>query len=421
MALMGMITGLATVGAWLMLAPQASPSAERIYGTVSTVAGERLEGFLRWDRNETHWADHLDGRITIAPEHAREAERLDDELRRRRELERSVSLPGLRITWDEDDDAPAEQTASGIRFGHVRSLEPRDRRALVTLVSGEEVELFASSSDLGRGFRGLVVERAGAEEVELEWEDIVRVDLEPARPGPEARSERLHGTLRTRGGGAWTGFVAWSLDESLTTDTLDGEHRDGERIRIAFADVASIARVSRSSARVRLLTGVETVLEDTNDVGDDIPGIEITDPSLGRVVVEWDDFSSLELHPRAQQPLDKTAFDGGARLSGTVVARDGRRVSGLVRWDNDEEHTWEMLDVESEGVMLAIELGRVRSVERLGESARVTLRDGRLLEAAGNDELEDVGASNRGIFVTTPDGETVLVRWRDLESATFEP
>src|SRR5688572_5736552 len=105
---MGTITLVAAVSVWLTSVPQTNPgpenpSAELLYGRVLTTAGEELEGFLRWDRNETHWSDLLDGRAFIAPEHALEAERLDEELRRLRALERSVSLPGLRITWEEDD------------------------------------------------------------------------------------------------------------------------------------------------------------------------------------------------------------------------------------------------------------------------------------------------------------------------------
>src|SRR5690606_16968229 len=121
-----------------------------------------------------------------------------------------------------------------------------------------------SSSDLGGSFRGLVVERAGGD-VELEWEDVARVDFLPAPAGhtPPA-SRRLHGTLHTRGGSSWTGFVAWSLDESLATHELDGEGPDGEMRTIVFGDVASIARESRRSARVRLHGGDEQVLEDTN-------------------------------------------------------------------------------------------------------------------------------------------------------------
>ena len=420
-----MITGVATLGVLLALAPQAHPSTEPasaglLYGRVLTTAGEELEGFLRWDRNETHRADLLDGRAFIPREHAMEAEALDEELRRRRELERSVGLPGLRITWDEDDDAPLEATTASVRFGHVRSIEPRDRRALVTLADGTQLELAASSTDLGRSFRGLVVEDAARGAVELEWEDLARVDVLPAPADGLPTGRRLHGTLRTRDGSQWTGYVAWSLDESLSTDELDGEGPDGEMMEVSFGDVARVARESRRSARVRLRSGEEIVLDDTNDVGSDIPGIEITDPSFGRVVVEWDAFVSLDFHPRTE-PSVEVPFGRSGPLRGTVLAVDGRTASGLVRWDNDEEHGWETLEARSGDVDVTIELGLVRSIERVGTSSRVTLHDGRVFDAHGTEDLGDLGDANRGIFVTPESGATTLVRWRDLKSATFEP
>jgi hypothetical protein len=419
------ITGVAALGVMLTFAPQTDPStgaaADLLHGRVLTTSGEELEGFLRWDRNETHWVDLLDGRAFIPREHALEAEALDEELRRRRALERSVGLPGLRITWDEDDDAPLEATAAAVRFGHVRSVEPRDRRALVTLASGEQIELASSSTDLGRSFRGLVVEDAARGTVELEWEDLARVDFSRApATSPPPTGRRLHGTLHTRDGSEWTGWVAWSLDESLTTDELDGEGPDGEMMEISFGDVARITRESRRSARVRLRSGEELLLEDTNDVGSDIPGIEVTDPSFGRVVVEWDGFVSLDFHPRVDPSVEST-FARGAPLRGTVLARDGLGASGHIRWDNDEEHAWETLEARSGDVDFTIELGRVRSIERVGTSSRVTLHDGRVFDAEGTDDLGDLGEANRGIFVTSENGATTLVRWRDLKSATFEP
>jgi hypothetical protein len=190
---------------------------------------------------------------------------------------------------------------------------------------------------------------------------------------------------------------------------------------ISFAEVASIARESRRSARIRLRNGGEQVLSDTNDVGSDFPGIEITDPSFGRVVVEWDEFVSLDFHPRTEPPVAKAAFAHDARLRGTVVAQDGTHVSGSIRWDNDEEHSWDMLDARSGDVEIAIELGLVRSIERLDTAARVMLLDGRVFMVEGTEELGDVGPSNRGVFVTSDGGETTLVRWRELASATFEP
>lgn len=412
---------------------QSEPTEERLYGRVLTSDGERLEGWLRWDRNETHVFDVLDGMKPILMAHDQEAEALDEELRIRRQRERSFSLPDLIITWDEDDEP--RTTQAGIRFGHIRALQVVDERhVLVLLASGEEVELGASSSDIGRSFRGLVVETATRGDVELRWRDLDRIELMPA-PASVARpsSERLHGTLRSQEGVELTGWVGWDLDEALATDILDGNVA-GRRRTIVFGDIAALRRETLASTRVTLRSGEEMVLRGTNDVNADNRGIEISDASFGRAVVPWTAFESLRFHPpepRAVDPdggqdrragpgaHDRSAFDGGRPLMGTVLTRRGDRISGRVRWGNDEEYTWELLDGMSDGIDYDLELGLVHTIERVESGlVRVTLRDGRALELGGTD---DVGEENGGIFVK-PEGEgTVLVRWQDFVRLTLEP
>jgi hypothetical protein len=406
-------------------APQVGPGGERIYGRVITAGGDRLEGYLRWDRNETHWADFLDGQKAIPWANDREAEALDDELRRRRERERSISLPGLRISWDEDDGEP-RTSASAVRFGHIRSLEVLDdRRAALVLVSGEEVELRGRSTDIGRSFRGLVVEDARRGEVELRWRDLDRVDFMAApREAPPPAATRLHGTLRTSAGGELTGYVAWDMDETLTTDILDGR-REGRDVDVVLGNVAAIEREGRDASRVTLTSGEVLILTGTNDVDADNRGIEITDLALGRAIVAWEDFESLVFHaPDAAAgaasggaAATRDAFDGGRPLVGTVETTSGERITGRLRWDNDEEHTWEVLDGRADGVDYDVELGLVRVIERVGSSAaRVELVDGRSLLLEGSN---DVSEENQGIFVRPEGGETMLVRWRDFRRVTL--
>ncbi|HUF75444.1 MAG TPA: hypothetical protein VMM35_04165 [Longimicrobiales bacterium] len=405
----------------------ARAAGDRLYGRVLTAEGDRLEGYLRWDRNETHWADILDGQKEIPHEYDVEAERLDEDLRRRRERERSLSLPGLRITWDEDDGDP-RTTAAGIRFGHIRSLQPvDDRRALLVLASGEEVGMVGMSTDIGRSFRGLVVEDALRGEVELRWRDLDRVDFLTAPSTARApAAERLHGTLRTRSGVELTGWVAWDMDETLDTDILDGDE-GGRRLEIAFGSLAAIRPEGRDAARVTLRSGEELVLDGTNDVDSDNRGIEITDPLLGRAIVQWEELGSLRFHAPAAAGWTAgsaagparahAAFDGGRPLHGTVETRTGELWTGHVRWDNDEAFTWEILDGRSEGVDYDIELGLVGSIERVGsDSARVELVDGRTLLL---EESNDVNHENQGVFVRPESGETILVRWPDLARVTF--
>jgi hypothetical protein len=413
-----MLNGI--VALLLALAPHLAevPPADRIYGRVLTAGGDRLEGYLRWDRNETHWVDFLDGRKAIPWANIREAEELDDELRRRGERERSISLLGLRISWDEDDGEP-RTTAAAVRFGHLRSLHVLDdRTARLVLLSGEEVEWSGDgSTDVGRGFRGLVVEDAERGEVELRWRDLDRVDFMAAPAGaPSPGAARLHGTLRTRAGIELRGHVAWDMDETLTTDILDGEH-EGRDLELDFGSIAVIEWEGRDASRVTLTSGEELVLTGSNDVDSDNRGIEISDPALGRAIVTWDDFESLVFHAPGETAAARETFDGGRPLVGTVETRTGERHTGRIRWDNDEEQSWEVLDGRSEGVDYDIELGLVRAVVRVGASAaRVELLDGRSLLLDGSNDVSD---ENQGIIVRGDGQRAVLVRWRDVERVTF--
>jgi hypothetical protein len=176
---------------------------------------------------------------------------------------------------------------------------------------------------------------------------------------------------------------------------------------------------------VTLTSGEVLILTGTNDVDADNRGIEITDLALGRAIVAWEDFESLVFHaPDAAAgaasggaAATRDAFDGGRPLVGTVETTSGERITGRLRWDNDEEHTCEVLDGRADGVDYDVELGLVRVIERVGSSAaRVELVDGRSLLLEGSN---DVSEENQGIFVRPEGGETMLVRWRDFRRVTL--
>jgi hypothetical protein len=71
------------------------------------------------ESNEGSWSDLLNGNKEIPRRHLLEAEDLDEEHFRERWRSRGIRFLGIRITWDEDEDA-VTSPASGIRFGHVR-------------------------------------------------------------------------------------------------------------------------------------------------------------------------------------------------------------------------------------------------------------------------------------------------------------
>jgi hypothetical protein len=416
---MGSMKWIALAVTALGVGSQEIPSDDRLYGRVTTAAGDVYEGYLRWDRNEGSWADVLNGTKELPWQNARDAERLDEEMRYRRHRERSVSVLGLRISWSEDGDDYPESASSGIRFGHLRTLVVvGDDRALLTLKSGQELELEGGSTDLGDELRELVVDDPERGEIELRWRDIDEVEFMAApRSLAGPRATRLYGTLMTRHGEEFTGFVSWDVDEILGSDVLDGEERGRDR-KIPFDRIAAIERAGSSGAYVILRTGEEIHLRDSNDVDDSNRGIAVTDPALGQVEVDWDAFEQVTFFEPPSGTGSYDAFDGGRPLRGTVVTEDGARHTGWVRWDNDEEYSWEILDGWLGDVDVDVELGNVERIARLGSwGSEVTLFDGSVLELEGSNDVDE---DNKGVFVTLDEGETVLVPWWDFRELTFE-
>jgi hypothetical protein len=335
--------------------------------------------------------------------------------------ERSIEFLGFTLSWDEDDpDFPA-QVESGIRFGHLERIRVvDDQTAELTLRSGEVVELYGGSSDLGTDLRELLVEVPGGVTVELSWDDLEEVRFASAPPGSAPASNRLHGTVEDRWGNRYTGAIGWDTDEILDSDVLDGEV-DGRDREVPFRDIAAIER-DWDGARVTLTDGRELEMSGSNDVGDGHRGVQISDPALGLVEVEWDEFESVRFHP-ADEEITREDFTGGHRLRGTVRTRGGDELTGWIRWDADESRSWQFLDGVWRDVVFDVEFGRIDRIERASSrSALVTLLDGREIEL---EDSNDVNEDNRGIFVGIPgdSGEEVdrwiRVGWDEFEEIRF--
>ena len=398
------------------LAAQNAPD-DRLYGRVVTAGGDSYEGFLRWDQNEGSWADILNGDKEMPLENIRDAERLDEEWARDREDARSISILGLRISWDDEDDYTSSMS-SGIRFGHIRRLRViGDDRARLELKSGEEIELEGGSTDIGDDLRDLVVQDPERGEVTLRWRDLDEVEFRAPPEGLDGMSPRLHGTLTTRRGAEFTGFIAWDVDEVLGSDILDGEERGRDR-EIPFERIAAIERAGSSGARVVLRNGEELTLRGSNDVDDDNRGISISDPGLGQVTVQWDEFDQVRFHPAAPGSGAYDTFDGGWALYGTVRTDGGEELSGWIRWDNDEEWSWELMDGSQDDVEFDVEFAQIDRVVRQGSwGSEVHLVDGRVLELEDSNDVDD---GNKGLYLTLEDGEVILVPWWDVDEVSFQ-
>ncbi len=137
-----MRTGLLTAAATILLLGLASMAAAedngRIYGTIYTVDGDSFEGLIRWDKNEAHWVDILNGTKELK---SRYRDRSSDR-RRYRERKKSFKIFGVKIGESDNSWCWTGAAESGMRFGHIRTMEIiDDDRVLLTMKSGDEVEL----------------------------------------------------------------------------------------------------------------------------------------------------------------------------------------------------------------------------------------------------------------------------------------
>lgn len=385
----------------------------RIYGKIHTVDGDVFEGLIRWDKNEANWFDVLDG--------SKDRFDRDDRSRSgRRKYGRSRSTTrvfGIRIETDGDWDWSGT-AQSGIRFGHLRSMEVvDDDRVRLTLKSGQEVELFNGSTDIGNGIREILIEDRREGEIEFTWDDIDLVEFDDTPDNLNSDfGDRLYGTLTTRRGQEFTGFVTWDIDEVFTGDILDGDENHRSR-KIKFGQIAAISRYSSSGAEVKLKDGNEILLRNSNDIDSGNRGILISDMSFGQVNVPWDEFETI-VFEQAPKPVPYRQFDGGYPLEGTVYTENGEQFTGHIIWDDDEEYSWEILDGAYRETQFDIELGLVKEIEKVSRrGCDVTVSDGRRFSLTDSNDVDD---DNKGIIVKADNGDEEYVDWEDFERVVFK-
>jgi hypothetical protein len=387
--------------------PHLNAQPGRICGTVYTRDGETFEGPIRWDRNEAFWDDIMDA-----------TKRRDGRYVEGRRREKHINILGIRISWDEGWEE--SKASSGIQFGYIKTLHRRSRdRAILELKNGEEFTFYGSGTDVGSGVREIIIDDPREGEVELDWDDLDMVEFRECEPDQIIEPEtRLYGELETRRGDKFKGFICWDVDELFYSDILDGEERHRNR-KIPFGKIEAIERRSSSSAWVYLRNGDKMRLSGTNDVDSGNRGIVVADPDFGRVTVEWDDFDRLEFLDGGEKYLKRyDEFEDPEPLYGVVYDEDGDSYEGFIQWDDDETQSWEQLDGEYRGLEVDVEFSQISQIEKISSrSCRITTRSGNTFKLSGTNDVND---DNKGIFVTTEDGEEIELDWYDFDKVIFK-
>ena len=385
-----------------------SPVEGYIYGTIETKAGKTHTGVLRWDDEEAFWDDLFHSSKTKLPfEDYAEDPEADDGASWWERM--AVKITG-------DLDLHRESRVVAVRFGYLRQVRVTGANdAVLTLRDGSELEVEGYSNDVGTT---ITVFDAKPGRIEVPWKKIDTITFAATPVDADPGSFRLHGTVSTSEG-EFVGYIQWDNEECLSTDRLDGDTDDDERVRLEMGDIRSIERLDRRSSLVVLKDGAEMELSGTNDVDDDIRGIHVEDARFGRVEVAWDEFDRVVFDDPSGSGASYAAYSVPKHLSGTVALHGGDWRTGDLVFDLDEEWTWEMLDGSSNEIDYTVPFSLVASIETMGRSGcRVRLRNGLELDL---EDSHDVGEDNSGVVVIPKSkGEPAHVKWPEIAKITFD-
>ena len=345
---------------------------------------------------------------------------------------RSVEVKSYRVTWEERHrDFPVESPVR-IPFGRLDAL---------TTLSDNQIELFPR---VGAPFAlrvrdwhlARVTVETEREKIRLRGREIERIDFAAAPAEARSAMTRIHGSVEDRFGRTFTGFISWNGVPLMHSSRIRGRDSDGETRGVALDEIASVEPLL-DGARLVLRGGERVDFERraplTRHSGQGAPlirwhrrALQIADPGLGMVEVPWDEFRLLRIEAHSGRGSRADFAAGGAlaaagRMQGSVTMQSGEVVAGEIRWNASREHRREHLEGVGGGVAFALELARIRGVERREEGgAVVTLDDGRRLELAGTTDLD---RGNLGIFVrpaeNRADGPWQYIAWEEIARVRF--
>lgn len=399
-----------------LLAADVQAESGRIYGVLYTVDSDVFEGWIRWDKNEAFWDDVLDGtcdKERTERTSSRKARRYKDR------SSKSINIFGLRIGESDWNVNYLSGSSCELQFGYINTLYIEgSSEAIAELKGGHEV-VFTSGGDIGSSVREILLVDINEGEIYFDWNDIEKIEFKTETREPDDGRQRLYGTVSTRPGGDFTGWVEWDVDEVFSDDIIDGDEDRRRKRKIKLDRIQTIERRSSSSATLILKEGKEMTMRNSNDVDSDNRGIYVKSSDWGRIKVDWSDFEKVEFMDVPAGELPRFGdYDGSVPIKGTVTTEDGDTFSGRIIWDNDEEHTWEHLNGEFKGMEMDIPFAAIAMIEKSSRNGSiVTLKNGDSYLLKGSNDVDD---DNRGIFVVDDDGDMEEIDWYDFEKLVID-
>ena len=387
---------------------EAQKNAQYIYGTIYTEDGDSYEGFMRWGKEEISWHDIFNSTKTKARSNKGLKKTSDGAVWTWGDIDWSIS--GL---WK--DKYRGTNHTFACRFGDIASLHLlRGNQVKVELKNGAIIDVAGGSNDIGASIRLYDYELG---KMKINWDRIETIQFKQAPSNVRDRYEPLlHGTVTTRKGEDYKGFIKWDSDERMMEDELDGDSRNGDQ-SIPFRNITKIEK-ERSGSRVTFQSGRDIYLCNSNDVDDGNRGILVYQEGVGEIDIPWNQFESVDF---TAQPIGPNydSFVSSKELEGTVVMYNGNKHEGHIIFDLDEMWDMEILDGKDGDINYQIPFRNIKTITPKNRSfSMLELRNGARLLLG---DTQDVSSRNNGLLVfTSSEKKPLKIKWNDIDEIVFK-
>lgn len=380
-----------------------------IYGTITTIDGDKYTGQIRWGKEEAIWTDLFNG-TKEDNENYRYLSRADREAIKDKQRNMRRGWGNSWISWSSNDFETTHEFQA--RFGDISKIEINRRSEVkITLRNGETIYVENGSNDFDTEVHVMDTEMG---KTTFRWSRIEMVEFSKGPKKMEKMGDAMYGTVEFYGG-SYTGFVQWDHDERLSTDILDGDTRDGD-VKIEFGKIKTIEK-ERGGSNVVLQSGREMYLRGSNDVNSENRGIIVT-TEFGRVDIPWREFEKVTFSKAPKNAPGYDAYSKTNKLSGTVTTVDGKALTGKIIFDLDEEYGFEMLQGKDDDIEYILPMENIASITPKNyDYSEVIMKNGTKLTIG---DARDVSEENDGVLVFTSGGDPTYVLWEDIEIIKFD-
>jgi hypothetical protein len=159
-------------------------------------------------------------------------------------------------------------------------------------------------------------------------------------------------------------------------------------------------------------------MDGSNDVDSGNRGIIIMSKEMIAIDVPWREFDKVTFSEPSGSLATYDQFANQKSLSGSVVTKDGKTLSGKIVFDLDEEFNYELLQGKQGDFEVITPFRDIKIIEPISDyRCNIELKSGKKIRL---DDAQDVNERNQGVLIFADNKrEPSYVLWEDVKTIEF--